>query len=178
MANEQQPSATDLPAEVQAMLGKPLYVEQTEFPIEMGYVYNTCAAVQNGNPLFWDAQAAKDITNGQIAPPTMLSVWFRPHYWAPGATGERTPLMTHFDLKRLLDLPEAVVASNETVFGEPVRMGDVLTISQIVRSVGELKDTKVGRGRFWTIDVETVNQHGEWVGTDTYTCLGYRKPGQ
>ena len=57
-------------------------------------------------------------------------------------------------------------------------MGDVLTISQIVRSVGELKDTKVGRGRFWTIDVETVNQRGEWVGTDTYTCLGYRKPGQ
>lgn len=178
MANEQQQSATDLPAEVQAMLGKPLYVEQTEFPIEKGYVYNTCAAVQNGNPLFWDDQAAQDITNGQIAPPTMLSVWFRPHYWAPGATGERTPLMTHFDLKRLLDLPEAVVASNETVFGEPVRMGDVLTISQIVRSVGELKDTKVGRGRFWTIDVETVNQRGEWVGTDTYTCLGYRKPGQ
>jgi hypothetical protein len=25
-----------------------------EFPIEMGYVYNTCAAVQNGNPLYWD----------------------------------------------------------------------------------------------------------------------------
>ena len=177
MANEQQQSATDLPADVQAMLGKPLYVEQTEFPIEMGYVYNTCAAVQNGNPLFWDAAVAEELAGGRIAPPTMLSVWFRPHYWAPGATGERTPLMTHFDLKRLLDLPEAVVASNETVFGEPVRMGDVLTISQIVRSVGELKDTKVGRGRFWTIDVETVNQRGEWVGTDTYTCLGYRKPG-
>lgn len=178
MANEQQQSATDLPADVQAMLGKPLYVEQTEFPIEMGYVYNTCAAVQNGNPLFWEAAVAEELAGGRIAPPTMLSVWFRPHYWAPGATGERTPLMTHFDLKRLLDLPEAVVASNETVFGEPVRMGDVLTISQIVRSVGELKDTKVGRGRFWTIDVETVNQRGEWVGTDTYTCLGYRKPGQ
>jgi len=170
-------TTTDLPVEVQAMIDKPLYVEQTEFPIEMGYVYNTCAAVQNGNPLFWDAAVAADITGGRIAPPTMLSVWFRPHYWAPGATGERTPLMTHFDLKRLLDLPEAVVASNETVFGEPVRMGDVLTISQIVRSVSELKDTKVGRGRFWVIDVETVNQRGEWVGTDTYTCLGYRKAG-
>lgn len=177
MANEQQ-SAADLPNEVLAMINQPLYVEQTEFPIEKGYVYNSCASVQNGNPLFWDAAVAEDITGGQIAPPSMLSVWFRPHYWAPGATGERTALMTHFDLKRLLELPEAVVASNETVFGEPVRMGDVLTISQIVRSIGELKDTKVGRGRFWTIDVETVNQRGEWVGTDTYTCLGYRKPGQ
>ena len=177
MANEQQ-SAADHPNEVLAMINQPLYVEQTEFPIEQGYVYNSCASVQNGNPLFWDAAVAEDISGGKIAPPSMLSVWFRPHYWAPGATGERTALMTHFDLKRLLELPEAVVASNETVFGEPVRMGDVLTISQIVRSVGELKDTKVGRGRFWTIDVETVNQRGEWVGTDTYTCLGYRKPGQ
>ena len=109
MANEQQ-SAADLPNEVLAMINQPLYVEQTEFPIEQGYVYNSCASVQNGNPLFWDAAVAAEITGGQIAPPSMLSVWFRPHYWAPGATGERTALMTHFDLKRLLELPEAVVA--------------------------------------------------------------------
>ena len=178
MTTEYPPSATDLPADVQAMIGQPMYEEQTEFPIEQGYVLNTCAASQNANPLYWQAEVAQELTGGPIAPPTMLSVWFRPHYWAPGATGERTALMTHFDLKRLLELPEAVVASNETVFGEPVHMGDLLTIRQIVRSVGELKDTKLGRGRFWTIDVETVNQRGEWVGTDTYTCLGYRKPGQ
>ena len=168
----------EIPPEVHALIGVPQHAEESTFAIEMAYVYNTCAAVQNGNPLFWEEDVAREVTHGWITPPTMMSVWFRPHYWAPGATEERTALMTHFDLKRLLDLPEAVVASNETVFGEPVRMGDVLTISQIVRSVGELKDTKLGRGRFWTIDVETVNQRGEWVGTDTYTCLGYRKPGQ
>ena len=145
MTTEYPPSATDLPADVQAMIGQPMYEEQTEFPIEQGYVLNTCAASQNANPLYWQAEVAQELTGGPIAPPTMLSVWFRPHYWAPGATGERTALMTHFDLKRLLELPEA---------------------------------TKLGRGRFWTIDVETVNQRGEWVGTDTYTCLGYRKPGQ
>jgi len=165
-----------LPAAVRDMIGKPLYEEQTEFPVEMGYVYNTCAAVQNANPLFWDRKVAEDITGGQIAPPTMLSVWFRPHYWAPGASGERKALQAHFDLKDLLGLPEAVVASNETVFGEPVRMGDVLTTRQFVRSVGELKQTKLGQGRFWVVDVETVNQRGDWVGTDTYTCLGYRRP--
>ena len=178
MSTEYPPAASDLPPEVQALINQPQYEEQTEFPIEQGYVLSSCASAQNGNPLFWQPGLAQELTGGPIAPPSMLSVWFRPHHWAPGATEERTALMTHFDLKRLLDLPEAVVASNETVFGEPVRMGDVLTIRQIVRSVGELKDTKLGRGRFWTIDVETVNQRGEWVGTDTYTCLGYRKPGQ
>jgi len=164
-----------LPPAVRELIGKPVYEEQSEFPIEMGYVYNTCAATQNGNPLFWDAQVAGEITAGPIAPPSMLSVWMRPHYWTPGATGERTPLQTHFDLKALCRLPEAIVTGIETVFGEPVRMGDVLTMRQIVRSVSPLKQTKLGIGRFWSIDVETTNQRGDWVGTETYTCLGYRR---
>ena len=32
-----------------------------------------------------------------------------------------------------------------------------------------------GQG-FWAIDVETVNQRGEWAGTETYSFLGYRRP--
>ena len=167
--------AVDIPQNVQDLIGKPQYEEKTEFPIEVGYVFNTCAAVQNGNPLYWDAEVADQIVGGRIAPPTMLSVWFRPHYWSPGAEGGRTALQTHFDLKRLLDLPEAIVSGNEAAFGEPVRMGDTLTTRQIVRSVSEFKQTKLGQGRFWTIDVETYNQHGEWVGTESYTCLGYRR---
>jgi len=167
-----------LPEAVRNMIGVPLYEERTEFPIEIGYVYNTCAAVENGNPLYWDEDAAQQIAGGRIAPPTMLSVWFRPHYWAPGATGERKALQAHFDIKALLDLPEAVVADNEASFGEPVRMGDVLTTCQIVRSIGPLKQTRLGTGRFWTVDVRSTNQHGDWVGTESYTFLGYRRPGQ
>lgn len=165
----------EIPEEVIAMIGKPQYEENTEFEIHMAYVNNTCAAVQNGNPLFWDESVANEITDGQIAPPTMMSVWFRPHYWSPGAEGERTALQLHFDLKRLTGLPEAIIAGNEMVFGEPVRMGDTLTTRQILRSVSEVKQTKVGIGRFWVIDVEVVNQHGEHVGTDIYSCLGYRR---
>ena len=167
--------AADLPAAVRALIDVPQYEERSEFPIEIRYVYNTCAATGNGNPLYWDDAVAQEITAGRIAPPTMLSVWMRPHYWAPGAPGERKALMAHFDLKALCDLPEAVVVSNEASFGEPVRLGDVLTARQIVRSVSELKQTKLGSGRFWAIDVETRNQHGEWVGTETYTFLGYRR---
>jgi acyl dehydratase len=173
MSNDQ--TIPEIPAEVLALIGKKQYVEETEFEIHMSHVQNTCAAVQNGNPLFWDKAVADEITGGQIAPPTMLSVWFRPHYWAPGATGERTALMTHFDLKRLLNLPEAIIAGNEMVFGVPVRMGDKLTTYQVIRSISDIKTTKVGTGRFWTIDVESVNQHGEHVGTDTYSCFGYRR---
>ena len=166
----------EIPDTVQALLGKVQYQESSTFAIEMGYVYNTCAAVQNGNPLFWDEAVANELTGGPIAPPTMMSVWFRPHYWAPGAQGEQKALQTHFDLKELLALPEAIIAGNELVFGEPVRPGDVLTTHQIVRSISDVKTTKVGTGRFWVIDVECYNQHGEFVGRDTYSCLGYRRP--
>lgn len=171
-------SATDLPANVQELIGKPRYEERSEFPIEMGYVYNTCAAVQNGNPIYWDRAVAETITGGPVTPPTMMSVWFRPHHWSPGAEGERLALRSHFDLKELLGLPEAIISENEAVFGEPVRPGDTLTTRQIIRSISEPKDTKLGRGRFWTIDVETFNQRGEWVGTESYTALGYRRKGQ
>lgn len=166
-----------IPAEVRAMLGRELYRERSEIEVERGYIHSTCAAAQNGNPLFWDEDAASALTGGPIAPPTMLSVWFRPHHWRPGSASERTPLQAHFDLKRLLDLPEAVIADNELTFGEPVRIGDRLQSYQVIRSISELKTTRLGRGRFWVIDVMFENQRGEFVGSDSYTAFGYRRLG-
>ena len=93
-----------------------------------------CASVENGNPLFWDDAVADELTGGPIAPPTMLSVWFRPHHWAPGRTEQALPLQVHFDLKERFGLPEAVMTDNTIVFHEPVRPGDVIT--QRARSCG------------------------------------------
>lgn len=164
-----------LPEEVKALLGRELYREYSEIQVEHGYIFNTCAAVQNGNPLFWDQAVAAELTGGPIAPPTMLSVWFRPHHWRPGSDREQTPLQAHFDLKRLLDLPEAIISANEMVFGEPVRIGDRLQSCQVIRSISELKTTRLGRGRFWVLDVVFENQHGVFVGSDSYTAFGYRR---
>lgn len=165
----------DIPREVLDLIGQPQYRETTEFPVEMGYVFNTLAATRNGNPLYWDEALAEDLAGARIAPPTMLSVWLRPHYWSPGFEGERTALQTHFDLKRLLDLPEATVSGNECIFGAPVKMGDTLETCQVVKSVSDVKQTRIGTGRFWVIDVESVNQEGEHVGTESYTFFGFRR---
>jgi acyl dehydratase len=168
--------APDLPADVASWIGAPRYEEEGEFGVERGYVFTSCASVENGNPLFWDEVVARELTGGWIAPPTMLSVWFRPHHWAPGRSAVRQPLQLHFDLKQRLELPEAVISDNEIVFGEPVRPGDRLRTWQVLRSVSEAKQTKLGRGRFWVIDVEYENQRGEWVGRESYTGFGYRRP--
>jgi acyl dehydratase len=165
----------ELPAEVKAWIGQVRYPEEGEFDVERGYIATSCASVENGNPLYWDDEVALRLTNGPIAPPTMLSVWFRPHHWAPGRSEQSQPLQVHFDLKQRLDLPEAVMTDNTIEFYEPVRPGDRLRTHQILRSVSGPKRTKLGRGRFWVIDVEYVNQKGERVGRESYTGFGYRR---
>ena len=168
-------SDVGIPPEVEKLIDQVQYEEDGEFPVERGYIYTTCSSVENGNPLFWDDDVADQITNGPIAPPTMISVWFRPHHWAPGRTEQALPLQVHFDLKKTFRLPEAIMSDNTIVFHEPVRPGDVLHTRQVLRSVSEPKTTKVGTGRFWVIEVEYVNQHGEPVGTESYTGFGYRR---
>ncbi len=166
---------SDLPAEVQSWIGEKRYEQEGAFDVERGYVFSHCASVENGNPLFWDEKAAREWTDGWIVPPSMLSAWFRPHHWAPGRVERAQPLQVHFDLKEKLGLPEAVMTDNTITFGDPVRPGDRLATWQVLRSVSDIKQTKLGKGRFWVIDVEYVNQRGERVGTDSYTCFGYRR---
>lgn len=168
----------ELPADVVERIDQVAYEETGTFPVERGYVWTTCAAVENGNPLFWDDAVAEELTDGAIAPPTMLSVWFRPHHWTPGQAKQALPLQVHFDMKERFELPEAVMTENSIVFHEPVRTGDVLATCQRLRSVSGPKTTKLGTGRFWVIDVEYRNQDDELVGVESYTGFGYRKAGQ
>ena len=171
------PSITesDLPTAVAALIGQVQYETLGDFPVEQGYIATSCASVENGNPLYWDPAVAAAITDGPIAPPAMISVWFRPHHWAPGRTEEVLPLQVHFDLKAIFALPEAVMTDDTIVFYDPVRPGDVLKTRQILRSVSGPKTTKLGTGRFWVIDVEYLNQHDALVGVETYTGFGYRR---
>lgn len=165
----------ELPEDVRAAIGRVHYLQQGDFPVEGGYVQTLCAAVQNGNPLYWDSEAANAVTGGPTAPLSMLSVWLRPHFWAPGRSGCVKPLQLHFDLKQRLGYRTAIISGNELVFHEPVRLGDRLSAGQVLKSVSELKQTKLGTGRFWVIEMQYRNQRDELVGTDTYTCLGYRR---
>ena len=166
---------SDLPSEIEGWIDKIRYEENGEFDVERGYIATSCSSVENGNPLYWEDDVAEELTGGPIAPPSMVSVWFRPHHWAPGRKKQLLPLQVHFDLKEMLGLPEAVMSDNEIVFHEPVRVGDRLKTRQILRSVSAPKTTKLGTGRFWVIDVEYLNQNDELVGVESYTGFGYKR---
>ncbi|MCP3985578.1 MAG: MaoC family dehydratase [bacterium] len=166
---------SDLPAEVESWIGQRRYEENGEFDVERGYIFTSCSSVQNGNPLYWDEETANELTGGPIAPPSMISVWFRPHYWSPGRTEEAVAMQLHFDLKAALGLPEAVMTDNTITFHEPVRIGDRLKTVQILRSVSAFKTTKLGTGRFWVLDMEIGNQNGELCAIESYTGFGYNR---
>ena len=166
---------SELPVEVESWIGERKYEEWGEFDVERGYIFSSCSSVQNANPIFWDEKVALEITDGCIAPPTMISVWFRPHFWSPGRTEEAVALQLHFDLKAALDLPEAVMTDNTITFYEPVRVGDRLKTTQILRSVSDLKTTKLGTGRFWVLEVEVENGDGQLCAIESYTGYGYKR---
>jgi acyl dehydratase len=158
-----------------SLVGAEQYRTEGDFPVEQGYIWTSLASVENGNPLFWDRPLADEITGGPIAPPSMISVWFRPHSWAPDRVQEALPLQVHFDLKALFGLPEAIMTDNTIVFYEPVRLGDVLTTFQVLKSISDPKTTKLGTGRFWVIEVVYKNQDDQLVGVESYTGFGYRR---
>ena len=158
------------------MIGQVQYEETGEFPVERGYIWTSCASVENGNPLFWDddgrrrrSPAARS-RRRRCCRCGSVRITGR-----PGRTQQALPLQVHFDLKEMFGLPEAIMSDNTIVFHEPVRPGDVLRTRQILRSVSEPKTTKLGTGRFWVIDVEYVNQRDELVGVESYTGFGYRR---
>ena len=166
----------DLPVEVAEMIGRPCYPATADFAAESGYGWNTLAATENPNPLYWDRATADELAGGPLLPLSTLSLWMRPHRWSPGAEGEQVALQVHFDLKQRLGLPEAIMSDNALAFHEPVRPGDVISHRQVLRSVSGVKTTGLGTGRFWVIDVEYHNQRGELVGVESYTGFGYRRP--
>ena len=170
-------TSAELPTDIAEMIGRPMYPETADFPAEESYGWNTLAATENGNPLYWEPAVAEMLAGGTILPLSTLSLWMRPHRWAPGATTEQVALQAHFDLKDLLGLPEAIIGDNAVVFRDPVRPGDFVSHRQVLRSVSGPKTTRLGSGRFWVIDVEYHNQAGDLVGVESYTAFGYRRDG-
>jgi len=51
-------SENALPAAVATLVGQRCYGRESDFCVNPAVVRAMCAAVENGNPVYWDAQAA------------------------------------------------------------------------------------------------------------------------
>ena len=166
---------SDLPESVQALIGVPSYHCSADSEVSRANIRALCAAVRNGNEVYWEPGQAVELAGAEVAPATMLSTWGRPEQWSPGAGEVAKPLQLHYDLKELFDFPTAIVGSFESVFHAPVAVGDRLQTCQVLKSVSEEKETRLGRGRFWVIEMQYHKQDGELAGVDTFNCFGYQR---
>lgn len=154
-------------ARVEDWVGTTLDNPPGDVVCERGYILSWLEATENENPLYWQQDP-------NLAPPSMLSVWMRPLTWKPGGRSTLRPLELHFRLKEAFGLPDGIVNTNEIVFGEPVRVGDRIRTSETITEVSDEEVRKLGRGRFWTIDVTYRNQRDEVVAVETYRMFSYR----
>jgi acyl dehydratase len=164
-----------LPHEVAALLGVELPPTPAAVAVERALIDHWLEVYEDTNPVYWDANYARSSRHGGlVAPPAMLIAWLLPYTWRPGGRAAPRELsQVHFKLKALLGLPHGIITRARIDWYAPIRVGDRLSWSEMVRSVSPWKRTRLGTGRFWVIDMRIRNQRGHLVALQTWTALGY-----
>ena len=142
-----------------SMIGHTTPVRFGEAPVNVAMVRHFAAMVHDANAGFWDEDFAEEQWGGFIAPPAMLMTWVMPIEWKPGGALP-LPLLT-----ARIPLPGTtfVNASNDTEFFHPVRVGDILNVSEELLDVSMEKRTALGTGHFVTTCSTFRSQDGTVV---------------
>jgi acyl dehydratase len=146
-----------------AMIGHTTAARFGVAPVNLAMARYFAAMVQDANAGFWDEDYARDQWGASIAPPAMLMTWVMPVEWSPGGALP-VPLLT-----ARVPLPGTtfVNASNDTEFFQPIRVGDVLNVSEELVEVSVEKRTALGSGHFVTTRSTFRRQDGEVVAVMT-----------
>lgn len=164
----------DIPNKVKEWIGQPVVILDHIVLIEQGMWTNFCIAIEDGNLLYWDYPTSRFETDSVIAPPMMLPSWAIAHDWTPNQK-EPAPrtLELHFMVKDALGYKSGLVTEVEMELHEPLHAGESVRAEQILKSVGEERETKLGRGRDWEIEVVYRKPGGQLAGIQTLYLLGY-----
>lgn len=170
----------DLLKEAREQLGKESQSIPAPMAVDRGLIDHYLEVFEDANPVYWDEEyASKSRFKGIIAPPGMFLSWTMPLRWTPATgpvdpTSENVQRGSYYKVKRLLHFPHSIVQKTRVEWYVPLRVGDKLSSTEVVREISPVKKTRLGEGRFWTTDLILRNQKGEVVGKQTWTSFGYR----
>lgn len=164
----------DLPEEVNKLIGKNSFTDQSPIMIQKGLWQNFCSSIEDGNKIYWDERVAECHTEDLIAHPAMLPSWVHDFEWHPQRKKVQ-PMELHFYLKNILNLPLGIVTEVDIEYYLPIKDGDAISANQTLLSVSELVKTKLGEGRYWVIEVKYFNQLEILVGKQNIHFFGYKK---
>ncbi len=148
-----------------------------------------CEVVEDGNPVYWDADFAKGTRFGRlIAPPQSLFSMNFPAWWTPDSVQRQTDAeakalseattVEGFEIHRITDEYGYIVntvAGQEAEYVAPFGPGDGRVKSRSMTvSVSDEKQTRPGKGVFITSVTEYRTEVGDrLIGRSTMTLLKY-----
>ena len=164
----------ELPKEITKLIGKVSFKDLSPILVQTGLWQNFCSAIEDANPLYWKESEAINHTKNLISHPALLPSWVHDFEWHPDRKKVQ-PMQLHFHLKDILNLPLGIVTEVEIEYYEPVKDGDEIYSNQKLLSVSDPVTTKLGKGRYWVIEVSYFNQKKIIVGKQNMHFLGYKK---
>ena len=155
-----------IPEEVQRFIGtaEPPHVRQ----LEKGAIRRYAEAVGNGNPLYCDEEYARTTRHGGIIAPPGFFGWPT----RPAASSTGLPQLVA-DLQAALGevgFPRILDGGISYEFYAPVRAGDVLVVSPMVKDVTP-KEGKSGKMMVCSLETTYLNQNGDVVARASQTFI-------
>jgi uncharacterized OB-fold protein/acyl dehydratase len=148
-------------------------------PVNEPMIRQWCDAMGDRNPIYWDADAAKQSAHkGLVAPPTMLQAWILSGFRM--ADADRPPQDKQEELHALFNEHgyTGVVATNcEQEYTRYLRPGERVVAEAKIESISEEKTTALGVGYFVVTRTAFRTESGEDVGSMLFRVLKF-KPAQ
>lgn len=169
-------------AELDALIGRPAGgtgITVAPDPVNQPMIRHWAAAFEDANPVYTDPDAAARSRFGEIvAPPLMLQTWTMPTPVITGiaerggqpteSTGES--IMTVFERQGFTG---TLAVGSEFEIARHLRLGEVISATNVIESISEEKTTRLGRGRFVTWLTTYTTADGEVVGTQRFRILKF-----
>ena len=155
--------------EQRALIGQETAPRLAPYAVNEAMARFWCEMVEDPNPIYFDeAYARTTWLESGFAPPPMLFTWGMAPVW-PEVPREG-PIA-----KLKLEGCTAVIAVNAVQeYFQPLRYGDTLTVTSQISAIGEEKTIRPATGHFVSTKDTFRNQHGQVVGTHTFTLFMYR----
>ena len=133
--------------------------------VEKGAIARYAEAVGDPNPLYWDEEYAKNSKYGSIiAPPGFFGWPVRRARGSAEAAPPQGPNLAKAGYGRVLD------GGMEYEFINPIRAGDVLSSSSIIKDIME-REGRTGKMAFVIRETTYTNQKGEVVAKTRGTSI-------
>jgi acyl dehydratase len=164
-----------LTEEQKALVGVETEPRPAAYPVNEIMAQFFCEMVEDSNPVYFDEGYARSTwLKGTFAPPPMLLIWRMAPVWPPRNEDEN--LIGKLGLEAL-GCTATIAVNAVQEYMQPLRYGDTLTVTNSIASVGEEKTTRLGTGHFVTTLDTYRNQHGQVVGTHSFTLFIYAPAG-